>query len=250
MCGRFSLVHTTTEVLDAFGITESVPIAPRYNIAPTQPVAIVRDHPHRDGIRELAHVVWGLIPPWAEDTSMCGRMFNARSETASEKPAFRHALRRRRCIIPVSGFYEWKTEESSVVRHKSDSLFDDDDLPDPRNVKTRQTKRPFYVSRTDGQLLALAGLWEIWDGPNGENIESCTILTTRASRLLGSLYERMPVLMPSNHVSQWLDRYNESAQAIDRLLLASVPDKELQIQPVSQLVNNARIDTPECIAPV
>ncbi len=190
--------------------------APRYNIAPTQPVLIVRENPHRSGGREVVHVVWGLIPPWADDPRIGSKMINARCETAAEKPSFRHCLRRRRCVVPVSGFYEWQRTMTGG-------------------------KQPYYIKSARNEPLALGGLWEIWDGPNGEQIESCTILTTSANQLLSPLHDRMPVIIPAEKVPEWLDTRNEDVRTLADFL-KSAPEDALAMHAVSTQVNSVRND--------
>lgn len=217
MCGRFSLKHTRTEIQEHFQTTLNGPLAPRYNIAPTQPVLILRENPHTSDGLETTHVVWGLIPPWAEDIRIGSKMINARCETAAEKPSFRHALRRRRCVLPASGFYEWETAASGK-------------------------KQPHYFYAADGAPLALAGIWEIWDGPNGEQIESCAILTTTANATLAALHERMPVLIEPDAIPLWLDTRNEEYASIGRFMKPA-PDSLLSSHAVSPAVNNVRNDS-------
>lgn len=229
MCGRFSLAHTSQELAAIFDAEPDERLEPRYNIAPTQPVLIIREHPHREDVREMAHVVWGLIPPWAESPSIASKMINARSETAAEKPAFRHALKRRRCIIPASGFFEWRSEVSC----------DGDLLGKP-------VKQPYFVRLKSGDPLPLAGLWEVWHGPDGEMLESCSVLTTTANELMKALHDRMPVILPPHNIHPWLDR---SCEDVDRLrpLMRPLQDGLLEMFPVSRSVNSPRNDDPRCV---
>ena len=186
MCGRF-LLHAPVEVLQrAFGFAERPNLQPRYNIAPTQTVAIVRRKDDGGG-RELALVRWGLIPSWAKDASIGGRLINARAETVAEKPAFRGAFRRRRALVPADGFYEWRKREG--------------DRP----------KQPLLIRRRDGQPFALAGLWEHWRGPEGE-VQTCTIVTTAANVVLAPIHDRMPVILDPASYDRWLDPAQPGAE--------------------------------------
>jgi putative SOS response-associated peptidase YedK len=222
MCGRYTLYHTRAEIEDFFQVSLPPQFGPRYNIAPTQPVLIVRENPHvEDGGLEAEHVVWGLIPPWAEDPKIGSKMINARCETAAEKASYKHALRRRRCIVPVSGFYEWQTSAGG-------------------------RKQPYLIKHTGSEPLALAGLWDTWHGPNGELIESCTILTTSAIPKLQGLHDRMPVIIPQENIPTWLDRRNEDVAALARYFVMSA-DCEVELRPVSVAVNSVRNDGPELV---
>lgn len=224
MCGRYTLHHTRAEIEEFFQISLPPQYAPRYNIAPTQPVLIVREHPHAaDGRLEAAHVVWGLIPPWAEDPRLGSKMINARCETAAEKASFKNPLRRRRCVVPVSGFYEWQTTFNGK-------------------------KQPYLITNANGDPLALAGLWEVWNGPDGEQIESCTILTTSSAAPLRHLHDRMPVIIPPLLIPVWLDRQTEDIADLARFFTRQI-DCELNLQPVSPAVNSVRNDGPALIQP-
>ncbi|MCU1452957.1 MAG: response-associated peptidase [Acidimicrobiales bacterium] len=227
MCGRFVAASPPDEVaryFDATEVTEQV-LEPRYNVAPTTDVyAVLED----GGVRRVDALHWGLVPYWAKDPSVGNKMINARAETLAEKGAYKHAFRRRRCIIPADGFYEWKR--------------------DP----TRKQRQPFYVHRADGEPLALAGLWETWRGADrsdDERLRSCTILTTTPNELLAPIHDRMPVLLPPSAWDQWLDPEVDDLDALGRLLVPAPPDL-LVAHPVSTDVNNVRNDDPHLIAPV
>ena len=219
MCSRF-LLHASVDVLQrAFGFAERPNLRPCYNIAPTQTVPVVRRKD--DGGRELALVRWGLIPSWAKDASIGGRLINARAETVAEKPAFRGAFRRRRALVPADGFYEWQKREGSRL------------------------KQPLLIRRRDGQPFAFAGLWERWRGPEGE-VETCTILTTEANAVLGPIHDRMPVILDPACYDRWLDPAQPRAEE----LLRPCPDEWLEAFPVSTRVNNVRNDAAELITPM
>jgi len=220
MCGRFTLKTPMRDVAEAFGLDPEVlqrELFPRrYNIAPTQGVAVVRQA--ADGGRQLSMLHWGLIPSWADDPAIGGRMINARSETAAERPAFREALARRRCIVVADGFFEWK--------------------------QGTRPKQPFYIRREDEQPFGFAGLWEHWR--RGElEIESCTILTTAANELLQPLHDRMPVILDPHDYAVWLDEVSDARRL--EPLLVPCPAEELTLYPVKPVVNRPQHDTPECL---
>jgi putative SOS response-associated peptidase YedK len=227
MCGRFTLYADPETLAELFDLEHAPPLAPRYNIAPTQPVAIVRAADSRAGARDWTHVIWGLIPSWAKDPSIGARMINARSETAAEKPSFRAAMRRRRCLVPADGFYEW--------------------------MRIGKRKQPYFVTETDGAPLAFAGLWESWTGPDGTELETCTILTTEANELMSELHNRMPVIVQPQDFDEWLVGGTELTPAqVSTLqhLLRPFPSDKLQAYPVGQYVNNTRNEGEACIVPI
>lgn len=224
MCGRFALFDPGEALVAAFGLGEVSAAAlsdrvlePRYNIAPTQPVLAVRLG--RSGERELAMMQWGLVPSWAKDPSIGSRMINARAETAAEKPSFRSAFKRRRCIIPASGFYEWQKLDSG--------------------------KQPMFIHAADRQPLGLAGLWEIWQSSDGSYLESCTILTTTPNDLMAPIHNRMPVILETADYDTWL--HSEPDPSLGLHLLRPYPASEMAAYPVSTLVNNPRNDDPACV---
>ncbi|MEZ4868405.1 MAG: SOS response-associated peptidase [Caldilineaceae bacterium] len=226
MCGRFTLYASPEQLATLFDLPEEPILAPRYNIAPTQPVALVRMDTKGEG-REWALTHWGLIPSWSKDPSIGARMINARSETAPEKPSFRAAFKRRRCLVPASGFYEWKKEG--------------------------RTKQPYYITTPDGAPFAIAGLWEYWEGADGSALESCTLLTTDANDLMAPLHNRMPVIIDPADYAEWLGSgKDETPQYLSRLqhLLRPYHEEGLVTYPVSSYVSNARNEGAECIAAV
>lgn len=234
MCGRFSLTHTPEELAEHFDVRVEALLAPRMNIAPTQPVLIVRENPHLFE-REIAHVAWGLIPPWVNDPRIGARMINARSETVAVKPAFRHAIRRRRCLVPASGFYEWcpsSLEESLPQRSTAlPDFFSGNTEPQRAPVTSRPKKQPFLFQMHLGQLFAFGGLWESWNGPNGEILESCSILTTAANTLVAGLHDRMPVIVRPDHYAIWLDVQNEDVEGLQRFF-RPFPAEEMKKTPM------------------
>ncbi len=223
MCGRFTLLdfEPAQLLMQVLDVKVSAPLASRYNIAPTQMVAAVRESAAGTG-RELGMFRWGLIPRCAKDPSIGDRMINARAETAAEKPAFRDAFRHRRCLIPASGFYEWKKEA--------------------------RRKQPYYICSRDGSPLAFAGLWERWEGEGSDAIESCVILTTASNELLKPIHDRMPVILPPDTFALWLDPALQDPGAITGLLRRYPPEAMVAF-PVRTLVNNPAVDDPRCIEP-
>lgn len=220
MCGRFVLAATGEEVAAHYQLPEVPYVVPRYNVAPTQPVPAVRLN--QAGDRELTFFQWGLIPSWAKDPAMGSKMINARAETAAEKPAFRAAFKRRRCLLPATGFYEW---------HQLDGR-----------------KQPMYIHPTDDKIMSLAGLWEIWQDPDGGLLETCTILTTTPNSLMESIHNRMPVVVDPLDYGSWLAPDATSDQL--QHLLRPYDDGRLAAYPVSTAVNRPQNDSEACIAPL
>jgi putative SOS response-associated peptidase YedK len=226
MCGRFALISPGDALIEQFGLNPEIStslssLSPRYNIAPTQPIAAIRLTPDQQS-RELTFFRWGLIPSWAKDMKMSSRMINARSETVAEKPSFRAAFKRRRCLIPADGFYEWQRQGSK--------------------------KQPMYIHARNQELFALAGLWETWHAADGSVIESCTILTTQPNELIKPIHNRMPVIIEPPDYSLWLNPEPQPDRAMH--LLRPYPADQMAAHAVSTVVNNVRNDTPECIAPL
>ena len=218
MCGRYEL-HTHPAALAlAFGLAHPPAISPRYNIAPMQEVPVVRLA--RTGERELAQVRWGLVPRWAKDPSIGARMINARAETLAEKPAFRTSLRRHRCLMPADGFYEWKAVPGAG-------------------------KQPYHIGMKDGALFALAGLTERWLSPEGETLDTCTIVTTQANALLDPLHDRMPLIIAPADYERWLDVRNDDVAG----LLVPYPSDAMAYYPISTRVNAVRNDDAQVIEP-
>lgn len=222
MCGRFTLTVDPGQLREAFpGVAISDEIQPRYNIAPTQPVAVI---PNNDK-NKLDFFVWGLIPSWAKDPTIGSRMINARSETLAEKPSFRAAYRRRRCLVLADGFYEWRKETGS------------------------QPKTPMYIQMESREPFAFAGLWEYWQSADGSEVLSCTIITTKPNALVAKIHNRMPVVLPREAYDRWLDPAEMDPADLDSLL-QPFPAEEMTAYPVSRLVNKPQNDVPEVIQPV
>ncbi len=223
MCGRFTLRASTSALAEQFGALAVDIFAPRFNIAPSQPVLVVRLRPDTSlPQKELTSVRWGLIPSWAQDPAIGNRTINARSETVADKPAFRAAFRRRRCLVPADGFFEWRRGK---------------------------TKQPFFIEMADQRPFAMAGLWESWEGPDHSLIESCTILTTVPNALMEPIHDRMPVILSPECYDQWLDASLSGPESVKHLLVP-FDAKAMKACPVSTYVNRPTNEGPECIAPI
>lgn len=222
MCGRFTLssdTETLTQTFLDFEMPEAM--TPRYNISPTQDVAVIPNTEHKV---ECFH--WGLIPAWAKDPKIGNRMINARSETLAEKPSFRTAYKHRRCLILADGYYEWQ------------------------KVPGARLKQPVYIRLKSQKPFALAGLWEVWQADRmDEPIRSCTIITCEPNALLETIHHRMPVILPPDSYVQWLSPEEKSGDALQPLLIP-YPSEEMEAYPVSRFVNRPANNSPACIAPV
>lgn len=224
MCGRFTQTVDIETLARRFGVQvpnadEWATCAPRYNIAPTQSVIIVRD----DGQRVLRQMRWGLIPHWAKDPAIGNRMINARAETVADKPAFKSAFAKRRCLILADGFYEWQ--------------------------KRGTIKQPMRIVLKSREPFGFAGLWDRWVSPEAEEIYTCTIITTEANELLQPVHERMPVILPQSAEALWLDPKMTDPEKL-LPLLKPYPSDEMEFYPVSRVVNSPANDTPECLVPI
>jgi len=218
MCGRYSFTQLAEAIADKFQVKEVPPLSPRYNIAPTQEIATVSVNSESSD-RQFKMLRWGLIPSWAKDAKMGAKLINARAETVAEKPAFRAAFKKRRCLILADGFYEWQTQNGE--------------------------KQPFYFRLENSEPFAFAGLWEHWEKGEGEPIETCTILTTEANELMCPIHNRMPVILDSKNYEQWLD-----PKMVKTELLQPYSTEKMICYPVSRQVNNSKNDRPECIQPI
>jgi putative SOS response-associated peptidase YedK len=217
MCGRYSVTSSPEIFRTVFGYEDQPNFPPRYNVAPTQPIAIVRLVERK---RQFALVRWGLLPSWVKDPKTFTLLINARGESVLDKPAFRNAMRRRRCLIPADGFYEWQ--------------------------QAGDRKRPFFVRPESGQPFAFAGLWETWTGPNGEEIETAAIITTTANRTLTPIHERMPVIVPPGAFGMWLNCAAVDAQTAAALITAA-PESFFEAHEISTAVNRVANDNPKLI---
>ena len=208
-------------VKDLFDLPEWSPVPPRYNVAPSQAVPVVLLN-RETTFREVRRMRWGLVPFWAKDPSIGDRMINARAETVAAKPAFRRPFRERRCLIPADGFYEWQRQG--------------------------RQKQPWYIRRRDGEPFAFAGLWDLWQPPGEEPLESCTIVTTAPNALLAPIHDRMPVILARPDFPRWLDPTYQDLEALTRLLVPC-PVEDFETFPVSLRVNNPANEGAECRTP-
>lgn len=225
MCGRFSLTATAEEIIEHFSGVSIPPgaetQAARFNIAPSQPIAVV---PNTDD-RMLDYFVWGLIPFWAKDPKIGNRMINARGETLAEKPSFKAPYKYRRCLVLSSGFYEWQKQPGSTG------------------------KVPHFIRLKSGQPFAFAGLWDRWNSPDGSEILSATIITTKPNDFMKPIHNRMPVILAPSSYDSWLNPNEIVPGSLDDLLVP-YPSQEMEAFPVSTFVNNPRNDSPQCIQPL
>jgi len=219
MCGRYTVTSAPAALRALFGYAEQPNFPPRYNVAPTQPIAIIR---LADGKRQFALVRWGLLPSWVKDPKTFTLLINARGESVVDKPAFRAAMKRRRCLIPADGFYEWQA--------------------------TGGRKRPFYVHAKSGAPLAFAGLWETWTGPNGEELDTAAIVTTRANKALEPIHDRMPVIVAPEAFELWLNSDKVDAETA-AALIAPAPEDLLEAYEISPAVNRTANDNAKLIEP-
>jgi putative SOS response-associated peptidase YedK len=220
MCGRYIFTSSPEAMRQLFRYLEQPNFPPRFNVAPTQPIAIVR---LVEGQRHFVLVRWGFLPSWVKDPKTFALVINARGESVIDKPAFRAAMKRRRCLIPADGFYEWQ--------------------------KAGDRKRPFFIHAKSGAPLAFAGLWETWTGPNGEELETAAIVTTRANRTLDAIHERMPVIVPPEAFELWLDCTNVDATTATALIRPA-PDDLLEAYEISTTVNRTANDGLKLLEPV
>jgi putative SOS response-associated peptidase YedK len=221
VCGRYTLTAPDPAAIRArFAVGESVEIRRRYNVAPGDDVLAVTTD--REGSPRGELLRWGLVPSWAKSPDTGLKMINARVETASERPAFRRAFERYRCLIVADGFYEWQKTPSG-----------------PR--------QPFHITRADGELFAFAGLWSIWHAPDGSTLRTCTILTTAANSTIAPLHDRMPVILARDVEPAWLDGTTPPGELTE--ILTGIAPAQTALQAVGLAVNNARYDGPECLAP-
>lgn len=217
MCGRYSLSATPEEVRQLFEYSEKPNFPPRYNIAPTQPIALVK---HENGGRHFGLARWGLVPAWVKDPASFTLLLNARAETLEEKPSFRAAVRHRRCLIPASGFYEWQ--------------------------RSTKTKQPYWIGPKTGGVVAFAGLWETYSHPDGGDIDTAAIVTVSSNHMMSKIHHRMPAIIAPEDFAQWLDTGNVMAREAVKLLKPA-PEELLQATPVSTRVNRTTNDDPELL---
>ena len=221
MCGRFTLGATATDLAAQFNLAHVPTWTPCYNIAPTQEVLVVRQ-PSPQASREAHLHRWGLVPSWAKDPAIGNRMINARADTILEKPAFRESFKHRRCLIPADGFYEWQ-------------------------AVSKGSKQPFYIHRRDGQVLALAGIWDHWTAEKVE-VLSCAIVTIEAGPPVSFIHNRMPAILDIDAIDAWLDESAKTETLME--LLRPLQGDMLLVDPVDKRVNKPETDDPECIQPI
>jgi putative SOS response-associated peptidase YedK len=222
MCGRYKLSRRKQLVEEYFDCPSDEPDwTLRYNIAPTQPIPVIRQHP-KEPVRQLSLMKWGLIPFWAQSPSIATSTINAKSETAATKPAFRDPLKFRRCLIPADGFYEW--------------------------AKTAKGKQPYCFEVNNGKLFAFAGVWDRWKDPNGNWINTCSILTTTPNAVTASVHDRMPVILDSDSYDLWLDPGMTKVEAVSDLLKPCDAER-MRCYPVSTRINHVANDDEECSRP-
>jgi len=223
MCGRYRLSRRKQLVEEYFDSASDEPDwSPRYNIAPTQPIPVIRQNP-TEPIRKLSMMRWGLIPSWSKDSSLAASMINARSETAGTRPAFRDAMKSRRCLIPADGFYEWS--------------------------RAGRTKQPFCFEVNEGELFAFAGIWDRWKDPSGNWMKTCSIMTTTPNAVTAAVHDRMPVILDPDNYELWLDPGMTNVAAASDLL-KPYDARLMRCYPVSTRINHVANDDEGCSAPV
>jgi putative SOS response-associated peptidase YedK len=232
MCGRYVIAYDPQTLVSGFSLTRIQPFERRWNVAPQSAVPVVYET--REGERVAELMRWGLVPHWARDPAIGAKLSNARSEGLADKPSFRQALRRRRCILPASGFYEWQP------------------LPGARG---KPLKQPWYISPVDAPVFAMAGLFEAWrapasaDAPQGEWLLTCCVITTAANALMAPIHDRMPVMLPPAAWAAWLARDQQDPAALAPLL-QGLPDGAMQAWPVDRAVGRSSSEGPGLIAPL
>ncbi|MBX9694997.1 MAG: SOS response-associated peptidase [Cyanobacteria bacterium] len=227
MCGRYTVIHSHKEIIERFRVerAQDEELAPRYNVAPSQVVPIIIDEKSESGeaVRVLQSVRWGLVPSWVKDLTQMRPMINARGETLVEKPTFRSAFKRRRCLIPSDGFYEWK--------------------------KVDKAKLPMRIRLKGGGLFAFAGLYEDWRKPDGSYARTCSIITVAANELVSEVHDRMPAILHPDQEDEWLSTDgDEKAKLL--AMLSPYDDEAMEFYAVSKTVNSAKNELPECIEPL
>ena len=225
MCARYTIYHSLDQILARFeALQVAAEFHPRYNVAPTNRVPVVIEG--QNGERRVEMMRWGLVPFWARDESIGSRLINARAETIAEKPAFRAALKSRRCIVPADGFYEW--------------------------TGAAKERRPLHIRMQSGEIFGLAGLWEAWNQPGGDDhgpLQTFTIVTVPANELMAALHDRMPAILRAEAEAAWLDPSLKDVHAAESLL-RPYPAEEMTAYPVDPMVNRPGVEGPECIAPL
>jgi putative SOS response-associated peptidase YedK len=240
MCGRFTLRTPSNLLIRQFMLDAAPELPLRYNIAPTQNVAVIRRTPE-DPQRQLVLLRWGLIPSWAKDAKIGSTLINARADTVADKPSFRAAFKRRRCLVLADGYYEWQKTAAATPAAKSGG----------KSAKKAPPKQPYYIHMQEGKPFAFAGLWEWWEGTPEQPgpIETCTIVTTDANELTRPIHDRMPVILPESAYDLWLDPQVQKKEPL-LPLLQPFPSDSMQTEAISTHVNSVRNDDAACIEPV
>ena len=221
MCGRYAATLPPEMMVELFNLLNQIDYPPRYNIKPTEPIAVIRQE---HGRRTIQLARWGLVPRWVKDPRQISLLINARIEGIEEKPSFSEAIRRHRCIVPASGYYEWHTSPGG-------------------------RKQPYYITLTDGRPMAFAGLFTTWEGPNGEEVDTAAIVTVPAGPDLAAIHPRTPAILQDEAIDDWLDTDQVSGRKAVQLALP-LPPGAVRFHPVSQRVGSAINDDPELVAPV
>jgi putative SOS response-associated peptidase YedK len=221
MCGRYVVKTPVSQLATMFDLMDVPPLTPRFNVAPTQMVPAVRLKPETKK-RELVMLKWGLIPAWAKDAAIGSQMIMARADTVEQKPAFKSAFQKRRCLMVADGFYEWQ--------------------------KTNGKKQPYFIGLKDQSPFAFAGLWEHWKNPEGDAVESCALITTDANDIVRPIHDRMPVILQRPDYEKWLDLENQDTTALQKLL-QPYPGEAMMAYPVSSFVNSPKNESSRCVDP-
>ncbi|WP_417308119.1 SOS response-associated peptidase [Devosia sp.] len=221
MCGRYAATLPPEQLAELFQLLNTIAFPPRYNIAPTQPIAVIWEQQAR---RTIQLVRWGFVPSWVKDPREFTLLINARAETMAEKPSFRNAVRNGRCIVPASGYYEWKTG------------------PDG-------SKQPYYITMADGSPMMFAGLYSQWAGPDGEEVDTACIVTVEPNTEVRAIYNRMPAILTGEAIEAWLNTRDVEREAAAQLALP-LPDGSVKYHPVSKAVGSVHADGPELIRPI
>ncbi|GAA2602045.1 SOS response-associated peptidase [Actinomadura fulvescens] len=247
MCGRYATARARQELIDEFQVQVDAvekDLQPDYNVAPTKQVPVVltrapKDEPDEAARRTLRTVRWGLVPAWAKDLSIGSRMINARFETVHEKPAYRRAFAKRRCLLPADGYFEWYVLEDSRT---------EDPAEGEKKAKKKPQKQPFFIHPKDGAVMAMAGLYELWKSPEDEWVWTCTVITTDAPDELGRIHDRMPMIVTPDRWDAWLDPELHDTDEV-RGLLTPAMASNFEAYPVSKAVNSVKNNGPELIQP-
>ncbi|MFD0683036.1 SOS response-associated peptidase [Actinomadura fibrosa] len=251
MCGRYATTRARQELLDEFQVQLDAvddDIQPDYNVAPTKQVPAVltrrpKDAPEEEAaVRQLRTLRWGLVPVWAKDLSIGSRMINARVETVHEKPSYKRAFAKRRCLLPADGYFEWYTLQGEEAEAAAS------DPAEKQKKSKKPPKQPFYIRPKDGSVMAIAGLYELWKSPEDEWVWTCTVITTNAPDDLGRIHDRMPMVVEPDRWDAWLDPALTEVEEVRGLLVPAMAGT-MDAYPVSKAVNNVKNNGPQLIEP-